>query len=55
MELFEVDVVEVFEDEGWGHGDGVTDDVEEFDDVFASAEVLEDFDFSFDFSAADGF
>lgn len=44
----EVGVVDVLEDEGGGAGDGVLDDVQEGDDVRASAEVLQDLDLPLD-------
>ena len=44
VEHFEVCVVYVLEDERRGLALGVPDDVEQFDDVRAAAEVLQDFD-----------
>ena len=43
-----VDVVDVLEDQARGSAVGVPDDVEELDDVWAAAQVLQDLDFSLD-------
>ena len=48
VQLLEVRVVDVFEDEGRGSGDGVFDDALEGDDIRAAPQVLQNLDFSFD-------
>ena len=55
VEHFEVDVVDVFCDQAWNLGSRIADHVQQGYDIWASSQVLENFDFSLDLLLLDGF
>ena len=54
VEHFEVDVVDVFCDQAWDLGSRIADHVQQGYDIWASSQVLENFDFSLDLLLLNG-
>jgi len=55
VEHFEVDVVDVFRDQAWNLGSWIANHVQQGYDIWASGQVLENFNFSLDLLLLDGF